>query len=123
MLYGCILGFYGYGCIVKVVVGYVEVFGMNVVWWGLEDGCVCVVVDGCILVVSCKVFFVEVDVVFVYVRFKFEIWGFIIVGDLGVMCIIVVFVNIFCVGLIESGVLFSVLDVGWSGYVVLDVFD
>ena len=32
------LGLYGYGRIGRAVAGYAEAFGMEVVWWGSEDG-------------------------------------------------------------------------------------
>lgn len=104
-LCGWMFGFYGYGWIGQVVVDYVKVFGMKVVWWGLEQGCVCVVVDGELVVKSCEEFFVWLDVILVYVRLKLEIKGIIIVVDFVMMKFWVIFVNILCVGLVEEGVL------------------
>ena len=36
-IHGRTLGLYGYGRIAKIVEGYAT-FGMNVIWWGSEDG-------------------------------------------------------------------------------------
>lgn len=122
-LHGRTLGLYGYGRIAKVVAGYAEAFGMNVVWWGSEDGRARAAADGRILAASRKAFFAEADVVSVHVRLKPETRGLITAGDLGAMRTTAVFVNTSRAGLIEPGALLSALDAGRPGYAALDVFD
>ncbi|MGR3838773.1 MAG: D-2-hydroxyacid dehydrogenase family protein [Cognatishimia sp.] len=122
-LHGRTLGLYGYGRIAKVVAGYAEAFGMNVVWWGSEEGRAHAASDGRTLAASREAFFAEADVVSVHVRLKPETRGLITAGDLGDMRTTAVFVNTSRAGLIEPGALLSALDAGRPGFAALDVFD
>ena len=122
-LHGRTLGLYGYGRIAKVVASYAEAFGMNVVWWGSEDGCARASSDGRKLAASREAFFAEADVVSIHVRLKPETRGLITAQDLAAMRKTAVFVNTSRAGLVESDALLNALNAGRPGYAALDVFD
>ncbi len=122
-LHGRTLGLYGYGRIAKVVAGYAEAFGMNVVWWGSEDGRARAASDGRKLAPSREAFFAQADVVSIHVRLKPETRGLITAQDLAAMHETAVFVNTSRAGLVEPDALLNALNVGKPGYAALDVFD
>ena len=122
-LHGRTLGLYGYGRIAKVVASYADAFGMNVVWWGSEDGCARASSDGRKLAASREAFFAEADVVSIHVRLKPETRGLITAQDLAAMRKTAVFVNTSRAGLVESDALLNALNAGRPGYAALDVFD
>ena len=122
-LHGRTLGLYGYGRIAKVVASYADAFGMNVVWWGSEDGRARASSDGRKLAASREAFFAEADVVSIHVRLKPETCGLITSQDLGAMRKTAVFVNTSRAGLVESDALLNALNAGRPGYAALDVFD
>ncbi|MEM7641128.1 MAG: NAD(P)-dependent oxidoreductase, partial [Pseudomonadota bacterium] len=62
------LGLYGYGRIGRQVARYAEAFGMDVVWWGSEEGRARAADDGLKVAASRAVFFAESDFVSVHVR-------------------------------------------------------
>ena len=68
-IHGRTLGLYGYGRIAKIVEGYAKAFGMNVVWWGSEDGRARAAADGKTIAESREAF-LQPDVVSVHVRLK-----------------------------------------------------
>lgn len=122
-LHGRTLGLYGYGRIAKVVAGYAEAFGMNVVWWGSEDGRTRAASDGCKLADSREAFFAQADVVSIHVRLKPETRGLITAQDLAAMRETAVFVNTSRAGLVEPDALLNALNAGKPGFAALDVFD
>ena len=79
------LGLYGYGRIAKIVEGYAKAFGMNVIWWGSEDGRARAAADGKTIADSREAFFATPDVVSVHVRLKPATKGMITATDLGQM--------------------------------------
>ena len=122
-LHGRTLGLYGYGRIAKVVAGYAEAFGMNVVWWGSDDGRARAASDGRKLAASREAFFAQADVVSIHVRLKPETRGLITAQDLAAMRETAVFVNTSRAGLVEPDALVNALNAGKPGFAALDVFD
>ena len=122
-IHGRTLGLYGYGRIAKIVEGYAKAFGMNVIWWGSEDGRARAAADGKTIADSREAFFATPDVVSIHVRLKPTTKGMITSTDLGQMRQDAVFVNTSRAGLIEDGALLDALNAGRPGMAALDVFD
>lgn len=117
------IGLYGYGRIGKQVAGYARAFGMDVVWWGSEDGRARAAADGETVAESRAAFFAESDFVSVHVRLNAQTRGIITAADLMAMKPSATFVNTSRSGLVEPDALLKVLDVGRPGRLALDVFD
>ena len=122
-LHGRKLGLYGYGRIAKQVAGYANAFGMDVLWWGSEDGRARAAADGCQVADSREAFFASCDVVSVHVRLKPATKGIITLSDLANMQTGAVFVNTSRAGLLEEGALLTALNAGRPGKAAIDVFD
>ena len=122
-LHGRQLGLYGYGRIAKQVAVYAEAFGMDVVWWGSEEGRARAAADGRQVADSREAFFASCDVVSVHVRLKPTTKGIITSSDLENMKTGAVFVNTSRAGLLEEGALLSALNAGRPGKAAIDVFD
>lgn len=122
-LRGRTLGLYGYGRIAKQVADYADAFGMDVLWWGSDDGRARAAADGRRVADSREAFFSSCDVVSVHVRLKPETRGIITRADLAAMQPESVFVNTSRAGLIESGALLDALNDGRPGQAAIDVFD
>ncbi len=117
------LGLYGYGRIAKAVAGYADAFGMEVVWWGSQEGRERAVADGVKVAESRESFFAGSDFVSVHVRLKPETRGLITTDDLLAMKPSATFVNTSRAGLVEKGALEAALDAGQPGRIALDVFE
>ena len=117
------LGLYGYGRIAKQVAGYARAFGMEVVWWGSEEGRARAEADGQNVAASRKAFFEESDFVSLHVRLKPATRGIVTAADLLAMKPSATFVNTSRSGLVEKGALEAALSVGKPGRLALDVFD
>ena len=117
------LGLYGYGRIAKQVAGYARAFGMEVVWWGSEEGRARAEADGQNVAASRKAFFEESDFVSLHVRLKPATRGIVTAADLLAMKPSATFVNTSRSGLVEKGALEAALSVGRPGRLALDVFD
>lgn len=122
-LHGRRIGLYGYGRIAKAVANYARAFGMEVVWWGSEDGRARAAADGETVAASRAEFFADSAVVSIHVRMKPETRGIITAADLALMGSDSVFVNTSRAGLIEDGALLAALDAGRPGRAAIDVFD
>ena len=122
-LHGRTLGLYGYGRIAKQVAQYADAFGMNVIWWGSEDGRARAVADGKTVAGSRYNFFNNSDIVSVHVRLKPETRGIITDKDLAAMRSDSLFVNTSRAGLVADGALLAALDAGRPGKAAVDVFD
>lgn len=120
---GRTLGLYGYGRIAKAVAGYAKAFGVNVVWWGSEEGRACATADGHTVSSSRAAFFSEPDVVSIHVRLKPETRGIITANDLNGMRSDALFVNTSRAGLIAQGALLNALNEGRPEQAAIDVFD
>jgi D-3-phosphoglycerate dehydrogenase len=122
-MHGRTLGLYGYGRIAKAVAGYAQAFGMNVIWWGSDDGRLRAQADGHTIADSREAFFATPDIDSIHVRLKPETRGIITANDLGVMRPDALFVNTSRAGLIEDGALLNALNAGHPGGAAIDVFD
>ena len=117
------LGLYGYGRIGKAVAGYAEAFGMEVVWWGSDEGRARAAADGKVIAASREAFFADSDFVSVHVRLTPTSRGIITKSDLLAMKPSASFVNTSRAGLVEPGALLAALDADRPGRLALDVFD
>ena len=117
------LGLYGYGRIAKQVAGYARAFGMEIAWWGSEEGRARAEADGQNVAASRKAFFEESDFVSLHVRLKPATRGIVTAADLLAMKPSATFVNTSRSGLVEKGALEAALSVGKPGRLALDVFD
>ncbi len=117
------IGLYGYGRIGKQVAQYARAFGMEVVWWGSEDGRERAAEAGEVVAESRQSFFADSDFVSVHVRLKPETRDIITAGDLMAMKPTASFINTSRSGLVEPGALQAALDAGRPGRLALDVFD
>jgi D-3-phosphoglycerate dehydrogenase len=122
-LQGRTLGLYGYGRIAKAVSGYANAFGMNVVWWGSEDGRARAAADGHTIAENRTAFFAKPDVVSVHVRLKPDTLGIITADDFAAMRSDALFVNTSRAGLIQSSALLDGLNAGHPAMAAIDVFD
>lgn len=122
-LQGRTLGLYGYGRIAKAVEGYAKAFGMNVIWWGSEDGRARAAADGKTVAASRAAFFATPDIVSVHVRLKPSTKGLVTRADFAAMRPDALFVNTSRAGLIEEGAMLSALNAGRPSHSALDVFD
>lgn len=122
-LFGRSIGLYGYGRIAKQVAHYAKAFGMNVIWWGSEDGRKRAAADGATIAPSREAFFAEADVISIHVRLTAETKGLITAADLAAMRNDAVFVNTSRAGLIEKDALLNALNNGHPGRAAIDVFD
>ena len=117
------LGLYGYGRIAGAVAGFARAFGMEVVWWGSEDGRQRALRDGETVADSREAFFAQSDFVSLHVRLKPETRGIITAEDLLAMKPSATFVNTSRSGLVAKGALEAALAAGRPGRIALDVFD
>ncbi|SHH29873.1 D-2-hydroxyacid dehydrogenase family protein [Marivita hallyeonensis] len=117
------IGLYGYGRIGKQVGNFARAFGMEVVWWGSEDGRARARADGQTVANSRQAFFADSDFVSVHVRLTPETRGLIRAEDLLAMKPSATFVNTSRSRLVEPGALDKVLAQGRPGRMALDVFD
>jgi len=122
-LQGRVLGLYGYGRIARAVAGYAAAFGMDVVWWGSEDGRTRAKADGAMVANSRAAFFADADVVSLHVRLKPTTRGVITAADLGMMKPSALFVNTSRAGLVKPGALVAALRLGRPGMAAVDVFE
>ena len=86
-LHGRKIGLYGYGRIGRRVAAYAKAFGMEVVWWGSEDGRsrALPAADGETVAMSREAFFGTCDIVGVHVRLKPGTPGIITAADFAAM--------------------------------------
>lgn len=122
-LRGRTMGLYGYGRIAKAVAGYARAFGMEVVWWGSEEGRARARVDGETVAQSREAFFSGCDAISLHVRLKPSTRGAITASDLACMREDSLFVNTSRAGLVESRALLDALEAGRPGMAAVDVFD
>jgi D-3-phosphoglycerate dehydrogenase len=122
-LRGRVLGLYGYGRIGKAVAGYARAFGMQVLWWGSDDGRARALADGETVAESRAAFFAGCDVISLHLRLTPATRGLIGAGDLAQMRPGSVLVNTSRAGLVKTADLIAGLDAGRPGTAALDVFD
>ena len=117
------IGLYGYGRIARVVAGYARSFGMDVLWWGSDEGRMRARADSQAVAPSRLEFFRSCDVISLHVRLKPATRSIITPDDFSCMSPGALFVNTSRAGLIEKGALLTALDNGRPGMAAIDVFD
>lgn len=121
-LRGRTLGLYGYGRIAQAVAGYAQAIGMNVQWWGSEDGRARAFADGRTVAASREDFFATSDVVSLHVRLKPATRGIITAQDLADMAPRSLLVNTSRSGLVVTGALEAEIAQNRI-HAAVDVFD
>ncbi len=121
-LRGRTLGLYGYGRIARAVADSARAIGMNVQWWGSDDGRARALADGETVPNSREAFFASSDIVSLHVRLKPTTRGIITADDLAAMRDRALLVNTSRSGLIASGVLEAEIAKGRI-HAAVDVFD
>ena len=117
------IGLYGYGRIARVVAGYARSFGMDVLWWGSDEGRMRARADSQAVAPSRQELFRSCDVISLHVRLKPATRSIITPDDFSCMSPDALFVNTSRAGLIEKGALLAALDNGRPGMAAIDVFD
>ncbi len=121
-LRGRTLGLYGYGRIAKAVAAYADAIGLNVQWWGSDEGCARALEDGQMVAPSREAFFGTSDIVSLHVRLNPATRGLISADDLAAMQPRSLLVNTSRSGLIAPGVLEAEIARGRI-HAAVDVFD
>ena len=122
-LRGRTLGVLGYGRIGKVVAGFGEAFGMNVVAWGRDGSRERAQADGVAVAESRQAFFEQCDVISIHVRLKPDTRGMVTSEDFARMKPSALFVNTSRSGLIAPGALEEALGRGRPGMAAVDVYE
>jgi D-3-phosphoglycerate dehydrogenase / 2-oxoglutarate reductase len=117
------LGVFGYGRIGKVVAGYGQTFGMNVVVWASEASRANARADGIAVADSKDAFFEACDVVSLHLRLVDATRGIVTATDLARMKPTALLVNTSRAGLIETGALVAALRSGRPGMAAVDVYE
>jgi D-3-phosphoglycerate dehydrogenase / 2-oxoglutarate reductase len=117
------LGIYGYGRIGKVVAGYGQAFGMNVVVWASEASRARAAADGMTVAASREAFFETCDVVSLHMRLVDATRGIVTAADLAAMKPTALLVNTSRAGLVEPGALVAGLRAGRPGMAAVDVYE
>jgi len=121
-LRGRTLGLYGYGKIAKAVAVYAKAIGLNVQWWGSDDGRARAAGDGEQVADSRAAFFATSDIVSLHVRLNADTRGLITADDLAAMRPRSLLVNTSRSGLVAPGVLETEIARGRI-HAAVDVFD
>ncbi len=121
-LRGRTLGLYGYGRIAGAVAGYAEAIGMQVQWWGSEEGRKRAAANGQRVADSRESFFATSDIVSLHVRLKPATRGIVTAADLAAMPPRALFVNTSRAGLVAPGALEAEIARGRI-FAAVDVFE
>ncbi|MCO1660430.1 D-2-hydroxyacid dehydrogenase family protein [Pseudonocardia humida] len=122
-LRGRTLGVYGYGKIGRVVAGYGDAFGMDVLVWGSGAARERAAADRRRVPADRAAFFAGSDVLSVHLRLVEATRGVVTAADLAAMRPDALFVNTSRAGLVQPGALVAALDAGRPGTAAVDVFD
>ena len=122
-LRGKTLGIYGYGRIGKVVAGYGQAFGMNILVWAREASLAQARADGHVVARSKQAFFEACDVLTLHMRLVEATRGIVTAADLGRMKPTALLVNTSRAGLMEPGALVTALRAGRPGMAAVDVYE
>jgi D-3-phosphoglycerate dehydrogenase len=117
------LGIYGYGRIGKVVAGYGQAFGMQVLVWARERSRARAAADGLVVAASRDGFFEACDVLSLHMRLVDATGGIVTAADLAHMKPTSILVNTSRAGLVEAGALEQALREGRPGMAAVDVFE
>ncbi len=121
-LRGRMLGLYGYGRIARAVAHSARALGMNIQWWGSDDGRARAMRDGETVAPDRHAFFASSDIVSLHVRLKPSTRGIINAADLAAMAPRSLLVNTSRSGLIDPGALETEIAKNRI-YAAVDVFD
>lgn len=122
-LRGKTLGIFGYGRIGKLVAGYGQAFGMEVLVWASEASRARAVADGWRVAESKEAFLASSDVLSLHLRLGPLTRGVMAKPDLDLMKPTALLVNTSRSGLVVSGDLHDALVAGRPAMAALDVFD
>lgn len=122
-LRGKTLGLFGYGRIARVVAGYAEAFGMEVLVWAREESRARAAADGRAVAASKDAFFESADVLSLHMRLVDATRGIVTGSDLARMKPDSLLVNTSRAPLIEAGALVEALEAGRPGMAAVDVFE
>lgn len=122
-LRGKTLGIFGYGKLGRVVAGYGDAFGMNVIVWGRETTLAKARADGYATSATKGGLFEQSDVLTLHVRLVDETRGIITARDLARMKPTALLVNTSRAQLIEPGALETALRAGRPGLAAVDVYE
>jgi D-3-phosphoglycerate dehydrogenase len=122
-LQGKTLGIYGYGRIGKVVAGYGEAFGMNILVWAREESLERARADGYATAPDKAAFFSECDVLSLHMRLVDTTRGIVTADDLTRMKPTALLVNTSRAPLIAPGALIKALEAGRPGMAAVDVYE
>nr|WP_316639517.1 D-2-hydroxyacid dehydrogenase family protein [uncultured Roseateles sp.] len=123
VLRGKTLGIWGYGKIGKMVAGFGQAFGMQVLVWGSEASRAKAVADGYQGADSREAFFEACDVLSLHLRLTDDTRGMISLEDLSRMKPAALFVNTSRAELLQENALVSALNRGRPGMAAVDVFE
>lgn len=122
-LHGRTLGVFGYGKIGRLVAGYGQAFGMNVLVWGRDTTRERAQAAGLETASSQQQFFERSDVLSLHLRLNDATRGIVGASDLAHMKPSAVLINTSRAGLIVPGALEGALRAGRPGRAGVDVFD
>ena len=117
------LGIYGYGRIGKVVAGYGQAFGMQVLVWARAESRARAEADGWAVAASKEDFFEQCDVISLHMRLVDATRGIVTGSDLARTKPDSILVNTSRAGLIEPGALVAALQAGRPGMAAVDVYE
>jgi D-3-phosphoglycerate dehydrogenase len=122
VLKGRTLAIWGYGKIGKMVAGYAEAFGMNVLVWGSDASRAAAEADGREAAATRESFFARADVLSLHLRLAEGTRGIVTAEDLARMKPDALFVNTSRAELVAEGALEDGLKKGHPGTAAVDVF-
>jgi D-3-phosphoglycerate dehydrogenase len=123
VLRGRTIGIWGYGKIGRLLAGYAQAFGMQVVVWGSQNSRDAARVDGHQPAPSRQAFFQACDILSLHLRLNDATRGIVSAEDLALMKPTALFVNTSRAELVEEGALVSALNRGRPGLAAIDVFE
>jgi len=123
VLHGKTLGIWGYGKIGRLIAGYGQAFGMNVMVWGREPSLERAVMDGHQAAASRDEFFTQSDVLSLHLRLNDDTRAIVQTEDLARMKPTALLVNTSRAELIEPDALLGALNRGRPGMAAVDVFE
>jgi len=123
VLKGRTLAIWGYGKIGKLIAGYGQAFGMQVLVWGSPASRAAAVADGCRAADTREQFFEQADVLTLHLRLMDATRGIVTADDLQRMKPTALFVNTSRAELLADGALEASLRAGRPGGAALDVFE
>ena len=117
------LGIYGYGRISRVIAGYGDAFGMQVLVWAREASRTTARDEGYETAQTKEAFFEQSDVLTLHIRLNDATRGIVTTTDLARMKQTALLVNTSRAGLIEPGALVGALRAGRPGLAAVDVYE